>query len=83
MWEMLLISFINFVLSYFLSWRDRVGIITSPEDLHVTIAIDTKDRLEKQGTRVILRTIEPIIYGRDQVVTYPNMAILLNIQQLH
>ena len=50
-----------------LSWMDRIGIITSPEDLHVTAAIHTKDRLERQGKRVILRTIEPITYGSDQV----------------
>ena len=58
---------INDILSYFFSWMDRVGIITSPEDLHVTNAIRTKDRLEKQGKRVILRTIEPIINGGNQV----------------
>ena len=55
------------VLSSYFSWTDRIGIITSPEALHVTAAIHTRDHLERQGTRVILRTIEPITYGSDQV----------------
>ena len=37
----------------------------------MTIANPIKDRLERQGHRVILRAIQPVIYGSDQVSYIP------------
>ena len=51
----------------FFRWTSRVGILTTPEDLYMTAAIPMKDRLERQGNHVILRTLEPVIYGSQQV----------------
>ena len=46
----------------------------------MTTATHTKTRLEKQGKQVILRTIEPVTYGRDKVIICHSMVVLPSIQ---
>ena len=61
-----LIKSIMYHVSPFFSWAERVGIITSREDGYAITVIHNQARLERQGLRAILRTMEYITCGTDQ-----------------